>query len=163
VTGTFTVTATDGIASITVGGTSFTLAQMQAFATTNGSVNTGEGVLKLTGYDAGTGKVSYSYTLSATIDNDSKVPTGNDTVDGTGFNDSVHLTVTGVGGTTASDDLVIRAVDDTPTAVNDGPASVTEDGASSINGNVLTNDAAGADTPAALWAGAAATARRSRR
>ena len=155
VTGTFTVTATDGIASITVGGTSFTLAQMQAFATTPGVVNTGEGVLTLTGYDAGTGAVSYSYTLTATIDNDSTVPTGADTVDGTGFNDSVTVTVTGVGGSTASDALVIRAVDDTPTAVNDGPLGVTEDGAGSIGGNVLTNDAAGADTPAAFvgWSG----------
>src|SRR5438309_10371476 len=47
----------------------------------------------------------YSYTLSATIDNDSKVPTGNDTVDATGFNDSVALTVHGVGGTSASDKI----------------------------------------------------------
>src|SRR5438309_3898039 len=89
----------------------------------------------------------YSYTLSATIDNDSKVPTGNDTVDLTGFNDSVALTVHGIGGTTASDNLVLRAVDDTPTAANDGPFGVVEDGASLVSGNVLTNDISVADTP----------------
>jgi hypothetical protein len=85
-------------------------------------VNTGEGVLTLTGYSGNSfgGTISYSYTLSATIDNDSKVPSGNDTVDATGFNDNVALTVHGVGGTSASDNLVIRAVDDVPTAANDG-------------------------------------------
>ncbi|MER9903975.1 VCBS domain-containing protein, partial [Mesorhizobium sp. M0052] len=137
-TGSFTISATDGIQNVVIGGTTFTLAQVQAFAATNGVVNTGEGVLTLTGYtgDAHTGTVAYSYTLTATIDNDSKAPTGNDTVDGTGFNDSVALTVNGVGGTTASDNLVVHVVDDVPTAVNDGPYAVVEDGASTVSGNV---------------------------
>ncbi len=146
VTGNFTISASDGISNVVIGGTSFSLAQVQAF---NGSqtVNTGEGVLTLTGYSgtASGGTVSYSYTLSATIDNDSKSPSGNDTVDATGFNDSVTLTVNGIGGTTASDFLVIRAVDDTPTATNDAGGTVTEDGAGSLSGNVLSNDSAGAD------------------
>src|SRR5204863_3407510 len=39
--------------------------------------STGEGVLTLTGYTGTSfsGTVNYSYTLSATIDNDSKIPT----------------------------------------------------------------------------------------
>ena len=154
--GTFTVSASDGIQDLVIGGTTYTLAQMQAFNGTQ-TVNTAEGVLTLTGYSgtATSGTVSYSYTLSATIDNDSKVPTGNDAVDATGFNDSVTLTVHGAGGTTDSDNLVVRAVDDTPTAVNDGPSGVTEDGASSISGNVLSNDSAGADAPAVFTAWAA--------
>ena len=124
-TGSFTISATDGIQNIVIGGTSFTLAQIQGFNGTQ-TVNTGEGVLTLTGYtgDAHSGTVAYSYTLSATIDNDSKVPTGNDSVDATGFNDSVALTVNGNGGTTASDNLVVRVVDDVPTAHNDGPYAV---------------------------------------
>ena len=156
-TGSFTLSATDGIHDVVIGGTTFTLAQVQAFGTTNGVVNTGEGVLTLTGYtgDAHSGTVNYSYTLSAPIDNATYSPTAPDTVDATGFNDSVHITVNGTGGTTASDDLVIRAVDDVPTAMNDGPTGVTEDGLSSIGGNVLTNDLPGADTPAAFtsWSG----------
>jgi len=104
------VTATDGVANIVVGGTTFTLAQMLAFGTTNGVVNTGEGTLRLTGYNAGTGVVSYSYTLNATIDNDSYAG-----ATPTGFDDSVTLTVNGIGGTTASDNLVVHIVDDTPT------------------------------------------------
>ncbi len=140
--GSFTVSATDGIASITVGGTSFTLAQMQAFGTTNGVVNTGEGTLTLTGYNAATGAVSYSYTLLATIDNDSK---NGATL--TEFDDSIALSVTGISGTSGSDTLVVRIVDDAPVAANDAGGTLTEDVAGSLSGNVLNNDVSGADTP----------------
>ena len=111
-TGSFTVSASDGIKEIVVGGTTFTLTQIQAFASSNGTVDTGEGTLKLTGYLGGTtgGTVSYSYTLKATIDN-SKVGA----TDGH-FDDSITLTVNGVGGTTDSDNLVVRIVDDQPKA-----------------------------------------------
>jgi VCBS repeat-containing protein len=73
--GTFSVAASDGILNVVIGGTTFTLAQVQAFNGTQ-TVNTGEGVLTLTGYSGNSfgGTISYSYTLSATIDNDSKVP-----------------------------------------------------------------------------------------
>ncbi len=137
--GTFTVSATDGIQNIVIGGTTFTLAQVQAFGTTNGVVNTGEGVLRLTGYTgtSTSGTVNYSYTLSATIDNDSKIPTGNDSVNGTGFNDSVALTVNGIGGTTASDNLVILVADDTPVANDDTDSFGNQPVASSISGNVI--------------------------
>jgi VCBS repeat-containing protein len=140
-TGSFTVSATDGILNIVIGGTSYTLAQMQAFNGTQ-TVNTGEGVLTLTGYSgsATSGSVSYSYTVSATIDNDSKAG-----ATATQFDDSVVLTVNGAGGSTASDNLVVRVMDDVPTAANDGPSGVTEDGTSVVSGNVLTNDASGAD------------------
>src|SRR5258706_7080358 len=107
-TGSFAVSASDGILNVVIGGT-FTLGQVQGFNGTQ-TVNTGEGVLTLTGYSGTSfgGTVSYSYTLSATIDNDSKVPSGNDAVEASGFNDSVALTVNGIGGTSASDNLVIR-------------------------------------------------------
>ncbi|WGR68761.1 MULTISPECIES: DUF5801 repeats-in-toxin domain-containing protein [unclassified Bradyrhizobium] len=159
-TGGFAISATDGIKEIVVGGTAFTLAEIQAFGTTHGTVNTGEGVLTLTNYsgDSFGGTVSFSYTLSATIDNDSATPTPPDTVDGTGFSDHIALVVHGIGGTSGSDDLVVRIVDDTPTAANDGPYGVVEDAASNaVSGNVLTNDASGADAPASFvaWGGAA--------
>ncbi|MGL6398446.1 VWA domain-containing protein, partial [Aeromonas veronii] len=100
----------------------YTLAQLQGF---NGSqtVNTGEGVLTLLGYSgtASSGTVSYSYTLSATIDNDSK-----EGATLTEFDDSVTITVNGVGGTSASDQLVVRIVDDVPVALNDAPACIIQ-------------------------------------
>ncbi len=124
VTGSFTVSATDGIFNVVIGGTTFTLAEVQAFDGSD-TVNTGEGTLTLTGYsgDAMSGTINYSYTLDATIDNDSKIPTGDDAVTLTDFDDSVDITVNGLGGSTASDDLVIRAIDDVPqfTFINDGP------------------------------------------
>lgn len=116
VTGSFDVSASDGILNVVVGGSTFTLAEVQAFAGTNGVFNTGEGTLTLTGYsgDNLNGTISYSYTLNATIDNDSKVPAGDDAVTLEHFDDSVEISVNGIGGTTARDDLVIRAIDDVP-------------------------------------------------
>jgi VCBS repeat-containing protein len=150
-TGSFAVSATDGILNVAIGGTTFTLAQMQAFNGTQ-TVNTGEGVLTLTGYSGNSfgGTVSYSYTLSATIDNDSKVPSGNDAVTLNNFDDSIHVTVSGIGGTTAGDDLVVRAIDDVPLAADDSGGTVTEDTGVTLSGNVLTNDTANADTPKAF-------------
>ncbi|MGL6231974.1 beta strand repeat-containing protein [Aeromonas rivipollensis] len=133
VTGSFTVSASDGILNVVIGGTSYTLAQLQAF---NGSqsVNTGEGILTLLSYSgtASGGTVNYRYTLSATIDNDSKSG-----ATGTEFDDSVTITVNGVGGTTASDQLIVRIVDDTPTA-NDDADSATEGVSTAVTGNVIT-------------------------
>ncbi|WP_449394901.1 T1SS-143 repeat domain-containing protein [Devosia riboflavina] len=121
-TGSFAVTATDGISSVVIGGTSFTLAQLQAFNGTQ-TVSTGEGTLKLISYtgSATGGTVNYSYTLNATIDNDSHVG-----ATPTGFDDSVTVTVNGVGGTTSSDTIVVTIVDDVPTAFNEAAQNVNE-------------------------------------
>jgi VCBS repeat-containing protein len=145
-TGTLTVVATDGIHDLVIGGVSFTFAEIQAFATTPGVVNTTDGVLTLTNYsgDNFSGTISYNYTLLAAVSNDSSGSS----------DDTFVLTVNGLGGTTATDHLVIHVMDDAPVAVNDS-ASVTEDGASNISGNVLSNDSLSADTPAAFvaWGG----------
>ncbi|MBV7416840.1 hypothetical protein, partial [Aeromonas sp. sif2433] len=84
------------------------------------------------------GTVNYSYTLSATIDNDSKLG-----ATPTGFDDSITIGVNGVGGTSGSDQLIVRIVDDVPTANNDAGGTTTEDVAGSLNGNVLGNDTVG--------------------
>jgi VCBS repeat-containing protein len=154
-TNTFTVSATDGIATVVIGGTTFTLAQLQALDGTQ-TVNTGEGVLTLNSYsgDSFSGTVNYTYTLSAAIDNDSK-PGATDTE----FTDVVSITVNGVGGTSANDQLAIAILDDVPTAVNDGPFGVTEDAAAPgnvVSGNVTANDSSGADAPLSFvsWDGA---------
>ena len=116
VPGSFTVSATDGMLNVVIGGTTFTFAQVQAFNGTQ-TVNTGEGVLTLLSYTGTSfaGTVAYSYTLSATIDNDTKFG-----ATATDFDDSIALTVNGIGGTTANDSLVIRIIDDVPLATDDG-------------------------------------------
>ncbi|MFM4977498.1 beta strand repeat-containing protein [Aeromonas rivipollensis] len=110
VTGSFTVSASDGILNVVIGGTTYTLAQLQGFNGTQ-SVNTGEGILTLLSYSgtASGGTVNYRYTLSATIDNDSKAGA---TL--TEFDDSVTIAVNGVSGTSGSDQLIVRIVDDVP-------------------------------------------------
>lgn len=107
----FKVSATGGIKELVIGGTTFTLAQLQALNEAPQTVDTGEGELKLTGYigTATGGTVNYTYTLKAAIDNDSKLG-----ATGTEFDDGVTITVKGVSGTTASDDLLIQIVDDVP-------------------------------------------------
>ncbi|WP_299181080.1 retention module-containing protein, partial [uncultured Neptuniibacter sp.] len=140
--GTFTVSASDGIETVTIGGTDFTLAEVEAFDGSQ-TVNTGQGVLTLMNYAAGT--ITYNYALSATIDNDSATPISPETVDGDSYLDVVTIEVDGIGGSYATDDLEITIIDDTPTAVNDGPVGVTEDATSFIDGDVLLNDDANAD------------------
>ncbi|WP_443018536.1 MULTISPECIES: beta strand repeat-containing protein, partial [unclassified Sphingobium] len=76
--------------------------------------------------------VSYSYTLLATIDNDSK--TGATLTE---FDDSIALSVTGTSGTSGSDTLVVRIVDDAPQAANDAD-SVTEGLGNKADGNVFS-------------------------
>ncbi|WP_370513860.1 type I secretion C-terminal target domain-containing protein [Comamonas sp. CAH-2] len=101
-----TVQASDGIATVSINGTAYTLA-----ALTGQSVNTGKGVLTITGVSvAGGGKsadISYSYTLSAAQTHD-KVT--NDTQ----ITDVVGVAVTGVGGSTANGNVTITIVDDVP-------------------------------------------------
>ena len=59
--GSFTVSAEAGIASVTVGGQSLDATALGNLGTTPISIDTVEGTLVLTGYDAGTGVVSYTY------------------------------------------------------------------------------------------------------
>ncbi|WP_188860123.1 retention module-containing protein, partial [Marinobacterium nitratireducens] len=159
-TGGFAVSATDGILNIVAGGRTFTFAEMQAFDGTQ-SIDTGEGTLTFTGYTGNQyeGVVTYSYTLSETIDNDSQ-PTGpNETRTGEFFNDSVAGVINGIGGSSAGGNLVIRIIDDNPAAQDDGPVPIAEDSPSAVTGNVLTNDDANADQPASFvaWDSTAAT------
>ncbi|MGV3576339.1 MAG: DUF5801 repeats-in-toxin domain-containing protein [Devosia sp.] len=139
VTGSFKVTATDGISSVVIGGTSFTFAELQALNETQ-TVSTGEGTLTLTSYtgSAAGGTVNYSYTLNAKIDNDT-----HDGATPTGFDDSITVTVNGIGGTTASDTIIVTIVDDVPTANADSQAQSAENDAVTVN--VLANDTKGAD------------------
>ena len=149
---TFDVSATDGIKSVSVGGTSFTVAQLEAFTegSPSGVIDTGEGSLVITGYTANTSNadydltatISFTYTLKDAVTNALPADTY---ADDTG----TAIIVTGqsdVPSTAA--DLVIRIHDDTPLAVND-TGSVDEDGDSLVVGAALgvvqSNDVLGAD------------------
>ncbi|MFT0849832.1 retention module-containing protein, partial [Achromobacter sp. F4_2707] len=106
--GTITLSSTDGIATITINDETFTLSEWQGK-----SVDTGRGTLTITavtpGSDSSTATLTYSYTLNGAQTH----PDGaeRNTLD----EDPIAVTVTGVGGTTASGTIEITIVDDIPT------------------------------------------------
>ncbi|QEK93958.1 retention module-containing protein [Achromobacter insolitus] len=132
ITGSVTVSAEAGIASVTVGGKDVT----GASAANPVVITTDKGVLTVTGYNAATGTISYSYQETGGAD------------DHTAGDDSVHdlfeVVVTDFAGQTHRDNLDIQILDTAPVATDDA-ASVTEDATTPVTGNVLTNDTLGAD------------------
>ncbi len=132
-TGQFTVTAPDGLQTLTIGGVA---------VVTNGvgisspvSIVTQLGTLTINGYSPTTGVVTYTYTLTH-ADNHPDVQ-GPNTI-----TDTFAVVATDTDGSTASSQLTTTIVDDVPKAVADTGA-VTE--GVTLEGNVLTNDASGAD------------------
>ncbi|MGX1173659.1 retention module-containing protein [Pseudomonas sp. R151218B TE3479] len=135
--GTFTVTALDGVQTLSVGGINVVTGGVAAGFPQ--SITTALGnTLTITGYNASTGVVSYSYTL---LDNEAH-PNANGA---NSVSEQFAVVVTDDNGTTANGNLDVNIVDDLPTAHADS-ASVDEGG--TVSGNVLNNDEGGADGPA---------------
>ena len=135
--GTFTVSALDGLQTLTVGGIAVITNGVaagfpQSVITPLGST------LTITGYDPATGVVSYSYSLA---DNEAH-PTANGA---NSLTENFDVVATDTDGSTASGQINVNIVDDLPTAHADA-ASVAEGG--TVSGNVLDNDIGGADGPA---------------
>ncbi|WFM73010.1 retention module-containing protein [Halomonas sp. CKK8] len=145
--GTFSFTALDELGSLSVGGESLSLADLQALGTTPVTLTSGFGTLTLTGFsgDAAGGTLNYTYTLDAAVDNDSVA----DATD-TGYLDSFAVSVVDADGSSASASLDVRIVDDTPSAEDDPNASIAEDTTTALTGDVLANDTLGADRPASV-------------
>lgn len=151
-TGTLSVTALSGLASVTVGGTAFTVAQLAALSTGSPSavIDTGEGELRITSITTTSGpsaaptaaSIAYTYTLKARLDH-----TGGTAIEST---DIVALTVTDASSQSNNGTLTLGIIDDTPTARNDTNA-ITR-GNASVSGNAITAgggiDRQGADTAA---------------
>ena len=134
-TGTITVSAPDGLSTVTIGGQAFTAAQLTtpAYLAAN-TINTGEGTMTLTGYNAGTGALTYSYTLN----------TAQNQPNSTQSIDNVTLAVTDQFGNIANSTLTVQILDSAPVAVAD-TRTVTEDQLG-ITGNVVSGVNASADT-----------------
>jgi VCBS repeat-containing protein len=158
-TGTIDLTATDGLTSISVGGTTVTTAQLATLSSgAPVTIHTPDGTLVLTGFQATAsvggvptaGTLSYTYTLDHAVSQPGA----------THSPDNIALTVTDAGGGTATGTLVVDIVDDVPTAHAD-TGSVNEDGAA-VTGNVVTGaggavaDHLGADATATPVSGVAA-------
>ncbi len=132
VNGSVGVSAEAGITAVTVAGRDVT----GASASNPVVITTDKGVLTVTGYNAATGVISYSYKETGGADDHSA---GDNSV-----RDNFTVSVTDAAGKTTSNDLVIQIIDTAPVA-NDDTASVTEDTTTPITGSVLTNDTLGAD------------------
>jgi VCBS repeat-containing protein len=122
--GTITFTAIDGVGGVAIGGVTLTPGALPQTIASDAT-----GTLVVTGYSydpaTGEGSVTYAYTLT------------DNTLDGEGTTVSFDLTITDADGDAASDTLDIMIVDDAPAARADSD-SVTEDGAATADGNVLT-------------------------
>ncbi|MFV2948882.1 retention module-containing protein [Pseudomonas japonica] len=136
-TGTFTITAPDGLQSLSVGGISVISGGVAAGFPQTVTTPLGN-TLTVTGYNASTGVVSYSYTL---LENEAHPTAGG----ANSLTESFTVTATDTDGSSSSGSLDVNIVDDTPTAVADTNASVATEVATVLTGNVLTNDVQGAD------------------
>ncbi|MDD1132956.1 retention module-containing protein, partial [Pseudomonas shahriarae] len=135
--GTFTVTALDGLKNLTVGGIS--VVTNGVAATFPQSEPTGFGnTLTITGYNASTGVISYSYTLNGTDSH----PTGAGT---NSISESFAVVATDSNNSSDNGSLDVNVVDDVPTAVDDANAQVASESLLTLSGSVLGNDVQGAD------------------
>ncbi|WP_162935007.1 retention module-containing protein [Pseudomonas cavernae] len=129
--GTFSVTAPDGLGSVTLNGqTVFSNGVFTAL-----SISDAQGSLAITGYDPDSKTFSYSYSL-----------TDNSLVSGAGILKQFSVLATDSNGSPDSASLDIRILDDAPTAVADQGAA-SEGGLLTVTAaaGVLGNDKAGAD------------------
>ncbi len=150
ITGTMTATGDAGVADVTVDGNSI----LNATATPV-TISASEGTLVITGYNASTGLINYSYTEDGNAESHN---VANDNI-----NDIFTVVVTDNEGDTDSDTLDIRILDTAPTAAAD-TNSVTEDSATTvavgdvIAGTISTGsgsggaDTTGADTAVSVTA-----------
>ncbi|MFJ7793487.1 retention module-containing protein [Pseudomonas sp. NPDC096950] len=135
--GTFTITALDGVQTLSVGG--ITVVSGGVAAGFPQSISTGLGnTLTITGFDSTTGVVSYSYTLNG---NDAHPTAGG----ANNLPEQFAVTVVDDNGTTANGSLDVNVIDDVPKAVDDSNANTASETLLTLNGNVLTNDVQGAD------------------
>lgn len=141
-TGSITLTTPDGLKEVTIGGATFTVAQLGALSVSSPSavIDTGEGKLRITGITVNTGPASapkdasigYTYTLKGQQDQ----PGATDSTD------DIVLAVKDVNDVTGTGTLTVQIIDDVPAAVDD-TKGVAE--GQSVSDNVLNNDVPGAD------------------
>ncbi|SDI07923.1 VCBS repeat-containing protein, partial [Pseudomonas benzenivorans] len=144
--GTFAVSAPDGIASVSIGGVSFTYAQLANSGSANLVIDSPAGVLVINGYSgtAAGGTLSYTYTLQTPVSN----ALGSDQA-----SESFAVVVTDEDGSSASDSLDVTIVDDEPVARLDTDSlaggDFTPETGNVISGAGTTSGASGADTQGA--------------
>ena len=133
VNGAMRITAPDGLASIEIAGQAI---WQNGHIIGNPSFATDEGYFHNFAYDASTGRLTYTYTLTSSTQEHSQP--GADHIA-----HSLPVTVRDADGDSASSSLTIVIRDDV--AESKADAATLDDKASTVEGNVLENDTAGAD------------------
>lgn len=142
VQGSMTISAPDGVASITIGGVTV----WENGALVPGAVvPTDEGRLTVDGFNPATGELTYTYTLTDSTGEHGQP--GNDKIA-----HNLQVVVTDTDGDTGSAVISVVIEDDVPEAANDA-ATVAE--GETVAGNVLRNDTHGADGEGRFAGGAA--------
>ncbi|WP_459859703.1 beta strand repeat-containing protein, partial [Dongia sp. agr-C8] len=130
--GTFTISAPDGVKDLTIGGQAVIsggIFTAVTFTTPLGNT------LAITDYDEGTGTISYSYTLNASLAHASGGAENTASED-------FEVVLTDVDGDDKTATLSATIVDDVATA---DPDADDADSGNTVSGNVETNDTFGAD------------------
>ena len=140
----FTITNSSGSSSVTVSRADLLAGKFGQTVHEDDS----KGFLKITGYDAATGKVTYEYTLSDRWEND---------LDKTnlGLDSTFAVELTDSSGLTSNGNLVITILDDAPIAESD--TAWSNGFGKTVSGDVTINDEFGADGSGGLthiWRGA---------
>ncbi|WP_234915631.1 retention module-containing protein [Aeromonas caviae] len=130
VTGDFTISAPDGVKTLSVGGINIVVNGVVAGFPLSGVTTPLGNTLTITGYNPATGLVSYSYTLN---DNGAH-PTANGN---NSLFEDFAVSLVDSDGDSASNTLSVQIVDDVPTANDDGD-SATEGVFTPVTGNVIT-------------------------
>lgn len=128
------ISAPDGVASIMMNGEDLIDGELHTFETEIGTLTIRYDRESETG-----GRLKYEYTLNKAADHD-KATSSFDNTDI--VNEIFKFTVTDSDNTEANSRIIIRVIDDVPTAAND-EATVEEGATAPITGNVLTGDAEG--------------------
>ena len=136
--GTFNFSAPDGVDDVSIGGT--LVVHDGGVVNLNTPITTTYGVLTITEVNLGTGTVSYTYQL---VDNTLAHGPGNN-LDNSVF-DNIPVQVTDVDGDAAGSSLIVKVVDDVPTAHVEPALTVVETDGVTAGTNLLANDTQGAD------------------
>ncbi|MCD4502760.1 VCBS domain-containing protein [Chromobacterium piscinae] len=124
--GSFVVNAPDGVASIRIGGVEVVGADGRL---TGNTLSTAYGALKVTSFDAASGKLGYQYTLGHAGANA-----------GERFIDSLNVEVRDRDGSSASDKLNVAIVNDAPLAADDRASLAVLSGDLKISSNGIVGD-----------------------
>ncbi|WP_185826948.1 retention module-containing protein [Shewanella canadensis] len=128
---TITLAAPNGISLLVINGVEVFTSGVFAGLT---SITSASGTLNITGYDAATGILSYSYTLNSAVDHSAADIQA----------DTFNLSLTDILGNNTTSTITANLLDDAPSGQDDS-GNIGEDDVS-VSGSVIINDTQGADS-----------------